>query len=72
MKISVNYLKWISRDRLILFVGYVLMFFYSMMYFLGLFLLDEMKNYKRKYLKILLYFEIDVFDFVDVLIGLLG
>ncbi|MCA8839118.1 transketolase [Mycoplasmopsis bovis] len=72
MKISADHPKWISRDRLILSAGHASMSFYSMMHFLGLLSLDEMKNHKRKHSKTPSHPETDAFDFVDASTGPLG
>ncbi|MCE6090855.1 transketolase [Mycoplasmopsis agalactiae] len=72
MKISSQESKWISRDRLILSAGHASMSFYSMMHFLGLLSLDELKHHKRHHFKTPSHPETDAFEFVDASTGPLG
>ncbi|WP_029513843.1 transketolase-like TK C-terminal-containing protein [Mycoplasmopsis primatum] len=64
--------KWISRDRLILSAGHASMSFYSMMHFMNLLSIEDIKNHKKMNSKTPSHPEIDAFDFVDASTGPLG
>ncbi|WP_027120549.1 transketolase-like TK C-terminal-containing protein [Mycoplasmopsis lipofaciens] len=64
--------KWINRDRFILSAGHGSMAYYSIMHFLGLLSVNDMKAHKCLYSKTPSHPEIDRFDFVDASTGPLG
>lgn len=66
-------LIWYDCDCFIFFNGYVLMLFYSLLYLIGYdLLLEELKNFRQLYLKILGYLEIGYTLGVEIIIGLFG
>ena len=64
--------KWINRDRFILSAGHGSMSMYSIMHFMGLLSIDDMKNHKQLHSKTPSHPEIDAFDYVDATTGPLG
>lgn len=64
--------KWINRDRFVLSAGHGSMSIYSIMHFLGLLSVEDMKNHKHLHSKTPSHPEIDANEFVDATTGPLG
>ncbi|WP_373438551.1 transketolase-like TK C-terminal-containing protein [Metamycoplasma equirhinis] len=72
LNISKENPKWINRDKFILSAGHGSMCFYSIMHFLGLLTLDDLKKHKKLNSKTPSHPEIDKFAYVDASTGPLG
>ncbi|UUD36934.1 Transketolase [Mycoplasmopsis californica] len=72
LHINKNDPKWINRDRFVLSAGHGSMSMYSIMHFLGLLSVEDIKNHKKLYSKTPSHPEIDSQDFVDASTGPLG
>ena len=72
LNIAKNDPKWINRDRFILSAGHGSMSMYSIMHFMGLLSVDDMKNHKELHSKTPSHPEIDAFEYVDATTGPLG
>lgn len=64
--------KWINRDRFVMSAGHGSMAYYSIMHFLGLLSLEDMKNHKKMFSKTPSHPEIDKLEYVDASTGPLG
>ncbi|UUD35426.1 transketolase [Mycoplasmopsis caviae] len=64
--------KWINRDRFVLSAGHGSMAYYSVLHFLNLLGLDEIKNHKKMDSKTPSHPEIDKLQYVDASTGPLG
>ncbi|WP_029608713.1 transketolase family protein [Mycoplasma simbae] len=64
--------KWINRDKFILSAGHGSMGIYSIMHFMGLLTLDEMKAYRKLGCKTSAHPEEHAFEYIDASTGALG
>ena len=64
--------KWINRDRFVMSAGHGSMAHYSILHFMGLLSIEDMKAHKQLYSKTPSHPEIDANKFVDVSTGPLG
>ncbi|TCG11566.1 transketolase family protein [Mycoplasma todarodis] len=64
--------KWMNRDKFVLSAGHASMSQYSIMHFMGLLSVEDMKNHKVYGSKTPSHPEIDMFDYVDATTGPLG
>ncbi|NQZ29319.1 MAG: transketolase [Mycoplasmatales bacterium] len=64
--------KWINRDKFILSAGHASMSQYSILHFLGLLSIEDMKNHKIYGSKTPSHPEVDMLDYVDATTGPLG
>ncbi|CAM9134087.1 transketolase [Mycoplasma todarodis] len=64
--------KWINRDKFILSAGHASMSQYSILHFLGLLSVEDMKNHKVYGSKTPSHPEVDMLDYVDATTGPLG
>lgn len=72
LNISKDDPKWINRDRFVLSAGHGSMSMYSIMHFMGLLSLEDMKLHKQLHSKTPSHPEIDAFEYVDATTGPLG
>lgn len=72
-KYNLQNFDWVDCDCFILFNGYVLMLFYSLLYLIGYdLLLFELKQFCQLYFKMFGYLEYGYISGVEIIIGLLG
>ncbi|QSF13579.1 transketolase [Mycoplasma sp. Mirounga ES2805-ORL] len=64
--------KWMNKDRFILSAGHGSMSYYSIMHFLGLLSIEDMKSHKKLHSKTPGHPEIEMFEHVDASTGPLG
>lgn len=72
LNINLNEPKWINRDRFVLSAGHGSMAMYSIMNFMGILNIDDIKNHKKLHSKTPSHPEIDSQEFVDASTGPLG
>ncbi|WP_027333960.1 transketolase family protein [Mycoplasma elephantis] len=72
LEINKNDPKWINRDRFVLSAGHGSMAMYSIMNYLGLLNVEDIKNHKKLHSKTPSHPEIDSQDYIDASTGPLG
>ncbi|MBU4690116.1 transketolase [Mycoplasma sp. ES3157-GEN-MYC] len=64
--------KWVNRDKFLLSAGHGSVSIYTIMHYMGLLTLDDMKNYRNLNSKTPAHPETDAFEYVDASTGSLG